>query len=221
MTDLSHWDFAENFDGYDAAALILGLEPRQSEDEQGRVNVVLERLELHYTYARERLISEVACTPEFAPLSDAEQRHDLQSVEMKKQFHLSKSIGSDCSFFLEWLTNNRAAGFNRQEFSRQDISKWIMVIGMPTKYSFDRSNSEITASHPKWPWGNHHTTALGHLEAAARKYWINYDPLDNTSAETNVRVSEWLQSERKASKIMADSIASMLRPDGLPPGPRK
>ena len=73
----------------------------------------------------------------------------------------------------------------------------------------------------RWPWGNHHTDMLGHLEAAARRFWVNYDPTDNTTAHTNAEVSEWLQSERKVSRTMADAIASMLRADGIPTGPRK
>ena len=49
MTDLSHWDFAESFSGYDGAALILGLEPRESENDQWRVNVVMDRMAKHYS----------------------------------------------------------------------------------------------------------------------------------------------------------------------------
>ena len=73
----------------------------------------------------------------------------------------------------------------------------------------------------RWPWGNHHTEYLGHLEAAARKWWTLYDPDDPTTAPTNEIVSDWLQSERKLSKERSKAIASMLRPDGLPTGPRK
>ena len=73
----------------------------------------------------------------------------------------------------------------------------------------------------RWPWGTHHTEYLGHLEAAARKWWVLYDPGDATTAPTNDIVSDWLQSERKLSREKARAIASMLRPDGLPTGPRK
>ena len=73
----------------------------------------------------------------------------------------------------------------------------------------------------RWPWGSHHTQYLGHLEAAARKWWVLYDPSDATTAPTNDMVSEWLQLERNVSKEKAKAIASMLRPDGLPTGPRK
>jgi hypothetical protein len=75
------------------------------------------------------------------------------------------------------------------------------------------------ASH--WPWGNHHTETLGHLEAAAHKWWTLYEPSDPTTAPTNETVATWLHSERGISKEKARAIASMLRADGLPTGPRR
>ena len=80
---------------------------------------------------------------------------------------------------------------------------------------------EAAANTRRWPWGDHHTESLGHLEAAANRFWVNYDPTDTSTAETNERVSRWLQTEHQVSKNKADAIASMLRPDGLPTGPRK
>ena len=80
---------------------------------------------------------------------------------------------------------------------------------------------EGITSKSRWPWGSHHTETLGHLEAAARKWWVLYDPRDFTTAPTNEMVSEWLQTERGISREKARAIASMLRPDGLPTGPRR
>lgn len=73
----------------------------------------------------------------------------------------------------------------------------------------------------RWPWGSHHTKALGHLEAAAQRFWVNYDPSDYTTAPRNADVSEWLAKERGVTPNMASAIASILRPDDLPTGPRK
>lgn len=72
-----------------------------------------------------------------------------------------------------------------------------------------------------WPWGSHHTEALGHLAAAAEKFWKNYDPSDATTAPTNEMVSDWLRQERNVSREKATSIASILRADGLKTGPRR
>lgn len=84
-----------------------------------------------------------------------------------------------------------------------------------------RREQPTQAASSRWPWGNHHTELLGHLEAAALRYWQNYDPTDATTAPTNRDVAEWLVNERKVSQKMSESIASMLRLDGLPTGPRK
>jgi hypothetical protein len=117
-------------------------------------------------------------------------------------------------------------------FDRSELQRWFGAKGngFKPKYEFSQSESSTPTEEnlkpeielKKWPWGNHHTELLGHLEAAARRYWgANYDPSDATTAPINSTVSEWLQTERKISKTMADSIASLLRADGLPPGPRK
>lgn len=71
-----------------------------------------------------------------------------------------------------------------------------------------------------WPWGAHHTELLGHLDAAARKWWTLYDPASPDTAPTNDMVSDWLHSERGVSRDKAKSIASILRADGLRTGRR-
>ena len=72
----------------------------------------------------------------------------------------------------------------------------------------------------RWPWGNHHTKALGHLEAAATRWWLNYDPDDSSTAPRNQDVIDWLVKEREVSRTLAEAMASILRVDGLKTGPR-
>lgn len=72
----------------------------------------------------------------------------------------------------------------------------------------------------RWPWGAHETQNLRSLEAAAKKWWVNVSPADNTTAPTNEQVSIWLQKTHKLSKRVADAIATILRADGLPQGRR-
>lgn len=72
-----------------------------------------------------------------------------------------------------------------------------------------------------WPWGEHHTEMLGHLDAAASKWWAFYDPTQPDTAPTNEMVSTWLSEERNVSKDKARAIASILRADGLRTGPRR
>ncbi len=82
-------------------------------------------------------------------------------------------------------------------------------------------NAIATSNADRWPWGSHHTDALGHLEAAATRFWKLYDPSDQSTAPTNEMVAEWLRDERSVSKEKAYAIASILRADGLKTGPRR
>jgi len=84
-----------------------------------------------------------------------------------------------------------------------------------------KEDAKVSEKPPHWPWGSHHTETLGHLEAAARRFWRLYDPSDISTAPTNDMVATWLQEERGISREKARAIASMLRPDGLPTGPRR
>ena len=72
----------------------------------------------------------------------------------------------------------------------------------------------------RWPWGSHHTKALGHLEAAAKQWWFTYDPDQIDTAPRNQDVIDWLVKEREVSRTLAEAMASILRVDGLKTGPR-
>lgn len=221
MADLSHWDFAEHFCGYDAAALILGLEPRESNDEQHRVRVITERMELHHKYAIERIFHENFVDPFGIVAATEDNRIELISVKLKDLNHRNIVFGEETTLS-DWLADRRQSKFENQEFERNVIAGWLRAIGMKSVYPFDRSQPLATEkASGRWPWGDHHTEPLGHLDAAAKRYWVNYEPTDPTTAPTNKDVSEWLITERKVSQKMAESIASMLRPDGLATGPRK
>jgi hypothetical protein len=71
-----------------------------------------------------------------------------------------------------------------------------------------------------WPWGRHSTTLLRKLAEAADRFWRHYDPDDPTTAPTNKEVIGWLTRQGVASRT-AEVMATLLRADGLPTGPRK
>lgn len=221
MNDLSHWHFAEHFSAYDAAALILGLEPRESETEQWRVGVITDRMQLDYKKALTRFSFEINPPADFRDYDSQPLRTELMSVQLDDLCRNCWEMGHETPL-IDWLANHRLTKFENQEFSRGAIIRWLGAIGMKSEYLFSR-NEHLQPAAPKgrWPWGDHHTEALGHLQAAALRFWTHYDASDKSTANTNVQVSEWLQKERNVSKTLADSMASILRPDGLPTGPRK
>lgn len=122
-----------------------------------------------------------------------------------------------------------------------DVSAWLQTQGVEVDYCIkfatdhdcEEAKTEHTdiaqsGDHLRWPWGNHHTELLGHLEAAALEFWVKYDPKNpRCTAPKNETVIAWLierqvpGQQRRVSDQMAKAIATMLRPDGLPTGPRK
>ena len=81
--------------------------------------------------------------------------------------------------------------------------------------------TDSTEGQTHWPWCKHRTKSLGDLEAAAMRFWTLYDSNDSSTAPTNNMVADWLISERGVSKDKANAMASILRADGLPTGPRR
>ncbi len=81
---------------------------------------------------------------------------------------------------------------------------------------------EVTeeSSATRWPWGNHETELLRNLAVAGNKFWALYDPTEPSTAPTNDAVVKWLKAQGVADRN-AQVMATMLRADGLPSGPRK
>ncbi|MCD6704913.1 MAG: hypothetical protein LT080_00465 [Thiobacillus sp.] len=71
-----------------------------------------------------------------------------------------------------------------------------------------------------WPWGRHETELLRKLARAADLFWKNYQPGQPSTAPTNEQVIEWL-TDQKVARRTAEIMATILRADGLPTGPRK
>lgn len=165
--------------------------------------------------------------PRHVEVTDAMQRQHLwclladvyQSGEYyeRVQAYTFDEIGAKDDYVYQRFGFNRAAIFEHLKQHGLNLEAGVAIQPPPEPITADTQ-----ASEPKrWPWGSHNTDSLSHLEAAARRWWVNYDPDDTTTMPTNKAVSEWLQKERGATENIANSIASILRLDGLPTGPRK
>ena len=225
MESLSHWDSAAEFSGQAAAALILGIEPSSLGSpitEQDRVSVVYGRMAQDYERALKRLYHEAFNIYPEDPLEIySNSSCELISVKLKN-LHTHWISSEEESPFTEWLLNEHASAFQAQNFSRETLADWLDAIQLKSAYQFRLDISRLDSNRQgHWPWGNHHTKHLGYLEAAARRFWTNYDPSDPTTACTNEEIADWLRANHGISKNMAEAIASMLRADGLKTGPRK
>lgn len=232
MTNLSHWDFAEQFQAKEAAELILGIIPERNdgfgtlEPERvmfrQKITPVLRRMKRAYEGACNTLDAAVSWDKD---IYEGLKLFPADPVELHSEVMVK--LRQTPKYFPGVVLTELLDEFEVAYFDRDEIQRWLDAIGMKSVYRFNHKQiaepkKVIEAPAGYWPWGNHHTELLGHLEAAARRYWgANYDPSDASTAPINVTVSEWLQTERKVSRTMADSIASILRADGLPTGPRK
>ena len=109
------------------------------------------------------------------------------------------------------------AGELEQVVSADEVSRFEREHGEPA----DDGPNPPTAGHELTRLTDWHSTRLlVNLEAAAERFWKNYDPDDHTTAPTNETVSAWLRSRGVASRV-ADIMAQILRAEGIPPGPRK
>jgi len=79
---------------------------------------------------------------------------------------------------------------------------------------------KVNALPHHWPWGSHETELLRHLAAAAQQFWALYDSADPSTAPRNEDVVTWLKRRGVADRN-AQVMATMLRADRLPAGPRK
>ena len=123
-----------------------------------------------------------------------------------------------------------AADGERTVVKVADFAAWADGMGWNLPSEFPRTQADAVAypvaaeglqtGGAGWPWGNHETELLRKLAATAAKFWTNYDPTDNTTAPTNQAVAGWLKEQGVADRV-AEIMAQILRPDGLPTGLRK
>lgn len=251
--NLSHWDFSEDFSGFEVAALILGVDPHSmNEAEDKRINLVFSRISKDYTNiilsiaekhangevfeadlsAYEKSIAGIALHVIFPglysgdlQLSELSQKErdifNKQTSEILKEMGITAKFNS-ISFYREKIENHVKV----TRFNRSAIVHWLRTNNLRSVYEFDLAgrfpSTGISASQSNshWPWGAHSTKLLEHLEAAAKHFWVNHDPGDPSTAPTNSQVIEWLE-QRGVSNSLAKAMATILRQDGLPTGPRR
>ncbi len=145
MADLSHWDFAEHFSSYDAAALILGYEPSESEEAQGRIRIVTDRMEMHFELAKSAAFENL-----FGDYVGSED-NVINSPEIGLTSVRLDALHRRCAIFGEetplsdWLADRRLGRFENQEFSRKNIADWLEGIGMASRYAFRRKDVKANA----------------------------------------------------------------------------
>lgn len=105
---------------------------------------------------------------------------------------------------------------NKTRVKTEDFVAWCVSKRLPHNIP-NRAAPQPTT---KWPWGNYETKRLCQLASAAEEWWSTYDPADPKTAPTNLEIKKWLVGQGVTARV-AENMATILRADGLHPGPRK
>lgn len=111
-------------------------------------------------------------------------------------------------------------GLDESEVKLSNFAAWLKSIEHQPPTEFHWQSEAITFRNMDWPWGRYETDLLRKLAEAAHKFWNNFDPSDPTTAPTNQQVIDWLKGQGVSDRT-AEIMATLLRADGLPTGPRK
>jgi hypothetical protein len=216
MTDLSHWDFAEEFHSFEAAALILGYEPREAEDFQGRINIVVDRMDLHFRSAIRTAFDEPVLLHErhtdAKPMQVGIGIHNLHSVELLRQLERRASHG-EVAVFSRSHPNSRAISIKEQKFSRHEISLWLDATGFKSKYPFKLDSSQPALVAPSLPELDP-SDLPRELDAANMAFRAYTNQYGASTATPKQWLLEWLQKSYPDFKWeQIQRIATVANPD--------
>lgn len=111
-----------------------------------------------------------------------------------------------------------------------DFVEWARRVGLELSPVLELAASRHVApqhslADGRWPWGDYETRLLRWVAVAVRRFWVNYDPSDRSTAPTEKVVVQWLlaHQEKMGEELSgreAQLIAQLVKADSVGPGPR-
>ena len=132
MKDLSHWDFDDEFSAKEAALLIRGLDPNDTDIPDS--DPVLRRLESAYEGALFELKVHHESSLE-AHTSD--ERKEWLATLNPELLHCTGMTITDEFLYSEWMFRRMGDNLGAQKFSRMELARWLKATGRKTLYQFD------------------------------------------------------------------------------------
>lgn len=136
MDGLGHWEYAETFTARQAAYLIMGIDPASGDaTDVHSAKHIIDRMDGAYDSAHASYSFDPAGWYCDDPDKNRELiRGELKSVQMEKLLKACHSNGEEKAL-ANWLFSD-ASAFNRQQFSRAEIHRWITQNNLPSKFKF-------------------------------------------------------------------------------------
>lgn len=207
MVDLSHWNFAKNFSGFQISALILGVDPYKPNNDIARIHVVQDRLALDYQRAVQRALAEFGPFKENLPA-----RPDDLFVSADLDELWSSATALSCSDLEAWAIDEEKSNFSRQKFSRNSVISWVKSTGVTSKYKFDLnefSPLEVDSEDSFDPADLPEELFLANIAFRAVK-----NGHGNPSATYRNRLIDYLKKEHpELNNEAIDRIATVANPD--------
>jgi hypothetical protein len=135
-------------------------------------------------------------------------------IEVQRRLRIAKSHADGKRLNCRWVLSKR-------KVTLYEFAQWAKSHQLTLPDKFPQNQLHPTqVSSDKWPWGNYETKLLVHLAAAATEFWTTkYAPGNHATAPRNEEVEAWLKGRGVAART-AEAMASILRADGVPTGPR-
>lgn len=210
MTDLSHWDWADNFTASEAAALFLGIEPTGQESERYRIEPILARMTIAHDKARDWYKNKIN---EAQPEEEFNVDEMLVSIGMKRRWDDDSNTKSS---FFQWLAGKHA-DIELQRFDRNELSLWANKIQMKSLYRFqtvDAGETETLDTREQFELPNE-------LDAANIAFRAVFKGYGDKSKTFKNRLIDYLKNySHKFSEEAIQRIATVANPK-KEPGRRK
>jgi hypothetical protein len=100
-----------------------------------------------------------------------------------------------------------------------ELPDFEAIAQLPALDHSQSTPSPIPKTDP-WPWGKHSTKSLEALAEAGQKFWSTFNPNIPSTAPRNEDVIAWLIKSHGLGEKRAYYIASILRAENVPDGPR-
>lgn len=212
LPDLLHWKSVMEFTVEQAALLLAGIDPFDTNLEHARRHD-LPRWKRAWAHSlaivsaiRQGLISPVVCRAKVVDHHSFEgwELITLKPADRDHEISIGHTIITRASL-INWVSTERV------QFAKPRPSQPLLAV---TQSAPEPTAIEAKPEPLALPYHGHKSEGLEYVEEAIYQFWSTVDPEDPTTAPTKEDVVEYLK-KRGASKNVAQAVDLILRPENL------
>lgn len=144
MSDLSYLDRVQFFGAVKAAGLIVGIDIDDPDVSTFKVAPMLDEIFNAYSKALEIHRIRFHSTIDF----------ESARLDIKPEMLQCKDMFTKGDEYLHWMNTDKGHSLGNQDFSRQELARWIRAVGINSIYQFEQSSIIDGKAPPKNPNGS-------------------------------------------------------------------